>query len=167
MTEIKTRKRNRLENYDYSKPGIYFLTICSKDREWLFWDVGASIARPGSTAHLSFIGKVINDKIAEISQHYQYIHVDNYVIMPNHVHLLLSYCYDDSGRALLAPTPDISRILQQFKGAVTKSVDKPVWQKSFHDRIVRNEAEYLKIYEYIDNNPIKWKEDCFYIHTNH
>ena len=64
---------------------------------------------------------------------------------------------------LLAPTPTLSRIVQQFKGAVTKEIHQSVWQKSFHDRIIRNEKEYSKIYEYIDNNPLKWEEDCFYI----
>ena len=57
----------------------------------------------------------------------------------------------------------MSKVVQQFKGAVTKEIHQSVWQKSFHDRIIRNEKEYSKIYEYIDNNPLKWEEDCFYI----
>ncbi len=163
--EIPKRKRNRLKNYDYSEPGVYFITICSKDRKWLFWDVGASSARPGSTSHFSRIGYTIDEKIHCISQMYRYIKVDNYVIMPNHVHLLLSYFYSNNGRALLAPTPSISHVIQQFKGAVTKSTGISVWQKSFHDRVVRNEKEYRFIYEYITNNPFKWDEDSFYIQS--
>lgn len=129
----------------------------------MFWKVGASIARPKSTSHLSNYGNIIDEKINEIAKRYQYIEVINYVVMPNHVHLLLTHYFDDSGRAMLAPTPSISAVVQQFKGAVTKQAHAQVWQKSFHDRIIRNETEYLKIYEYIDNNPLKWEEDCFYI----
>lgn len=162
---LPIRKPNRLSNFDYAKPGAYFITICSKDKQWLFWKVGASIARPHDTGCLSHYGKIIEQKIGEIPKHYKNVNIDNYVIMPNHIHLLLSHYYDDSGRAMLAPTPTISKIIQQFKGAVTKDIHQSVWQKSFHDRIIRNEKDYLKIYEYIDNNPLKWEEDCFYIST--
>lgn len=165
MSKLAQRKRNRLSNYDYSTPGVYFVTICSKDRHWCFWNVGASIARPQSTAHLSYIGLATDEKIHEINVRYPFMNVDNYVIMPNHVHLLLSFCCDNSGRAMLAPTTNISKVIQQFKGAVTKALSYSVWQKSFHDRVVRNEAEYLKIYKYIDDNPYQWIEDRFYIQT--
>ena len=160
---LPQRRRNRLESFDYSKPGAFFVTICAKNREWIFWNVGASIARPQSDIHLSEYGRIVNEKIHEIPLRYSYIEVANYTIMPNHVHLLLTHYYDDSGRAMLAPTPEISRVVQQFKGAVTKAIGTSVWQKSFHDRIIRNEKEYSIINEYIDNNPLKWKEDCFYI----
>lgn len=61
-----------------------------------------------------------------------------------------------------APRPTISRIIQQFKGAVTKQIGFALWQKSFHDHIIRDEREYEKIYAYIETNPLKWREDCFY-----
>ena len=142
---LPVRKTNRLEHYDYARPGAYFITICSKDKQWLFWNVGATIGRPQAADCLSLYGRIIEQKIAEISKRYTNVSIDNYVIMPN------------------APTPTLSRIVQQFKGAVTKEIHQSVWQKSFHDRIIRNEKEYSKIYEYIDNNPLKWEEDCFYI----
>lgn len=163
MSTKPVRKPNRLSNYDYSTPGAYFVTICSKDRKNIFWTVGASIARPQTTAHLSYVGKVIDKKISEIPKRYRYVKLQNYVIMPNHIHILLSQYYDDSGRAMLAPTPDISRIIQHFKGAVTKAIGYSVWQKSFHDRVIRNEKEFLKYYEYINNNPFHWEEDSLYI----
>lgn len=162
MMVLPQRKRNRLELFDYSRPGAFFITICAKDKKCIFWKVGASIARPQSEMPLSEYGRVVNEKIHEISLRYSYIEVANYTIMPNHVHLLLTHYYDDSGRAMLAPTPDISRVVQQFKGAVTKAIGTAVWQKSFHDRIIRNEKEYQKIFEYIDNNPLSWEADCFY-----
>ena len=66
---------------------------------------------------------------------------------------------------MLAPTTNISTVIQQFKGAVTKEVGFSVWQKSFHDRIIRNEKEFIKLYEYIENNPYIWEGDSLYIKT--
>ena len=161
--ERKTRKPNRLTNYDYSEPGAYFITICSKDRKFMFWNVGASITRPKSRAHLSQTGIIIDEKINLSTKHYPELKVDNYVIMPNHVHLLLSNFREPLGRAMLAPTTDIRVAVQQFKGAVTKQTGFPVWQTSFHDHVIRNERSYRFIYDYIDNNPYHWLEDKLYI----
>ena len=89
-----------------------------------------------------------------------YISIDSYTVMPNHIHLLLQINADENGRAMLAPT--ISAVVQQMKGYVTKQIGHSIWQKLFHDHVVRGERDYLKIWEYIDSNPIKWAEDCFY-----
>ena len=166
MTGSPRRKPNRLRGYDYSTPGTYFITVCSKNMDWIFWNVGASIARPGSTSHYSLIGQVIDEMIAEIPMRYPEISVDSYVIMPNHIHLLLTSCPEDNRRAMLAPTPDISVVVQQLKGAVTKKAGLPIWQKGFHDHVVRNEKSYWKIYEYIENNPLKWELDSLNVWRN-
>ena len=121
--------------------------------------VGASIARP----QLSQYGLVVQKAICEIPKHYPAISIDHYVVMPNHIHLLLHICTDADGRAMLAPT--ISHVVQQMKGIVTKQVGYSIWQKLFHDHVIRGEADYLKIWEYIENNPARWKEDCFYKDT--
>lgn len=65
---------------------------------------------------------------------------------------------------MCAPTcrPSIPGILRGMKEAVTKTVGFPLWQKSFHDHIIRGEADYLRIWHYIDTNPAKWREDCYY-----
>jgi REP element-mobilizing transposase RayT len=86
--------------------------------------------------------------------------VDHYTVMPNHIHLLLQINTDENGRAMLAPT--ISIVVQQLKGVVSKQVGQSIWQKLFHDHVIRGEKDYLKIRQYIDNNPALWKEDCFY-----
>ena len=159
--EFPKRKPNRLSDYDYSQPNAYFITICTKNKEKLFWEqVGASIARPKEIA-LSAYGKVVKDAIINISTHYPMITVDNYVIMPNHIHLLLQIQTDVDGRAMLTPT--ISVVVQQMKGYVTKKIGSSIWQKLFHDHVVRGEKDYLEIWNYIDGNPSKWEEDCFYV----
>ena len=81
--------------------------------------------------------------------------------MPNHIHLLLEIEADENGRALHAPT--IQRIITHFKGCVTKNIRKKIWQKSFHDHIVRNPQKYDMIAKYIVDNPRQWKYDCFFL----
>ena len=158
--ELPKRKPNRLPSFSYDTPGAYFITVCLKDRKPLLWEaVGASIARPPMPP-LSIWGKVVEQAIREIPVHYPAVSLDHYVVMPNHIHLLLQIKTDDDGRAMLAPT--ISVVIQQMKGFVTKQLGHSIWQKLFHDHIIRDERDYLKIWEYIDGNPSKWEEDCFY-----
>ena len=88
------------------------------------------------------------------------VHLDKYVIMPNHLHLIIRLSASKDGRPQVAPT--LSRVIQQFKGAVTKAVGLPLWQKSFHDHIIRSEADYLRVWQYIDTNPLKWEQDKYY-----
>ena len=159
--ELPNRKPNRLTEYDYSQPGAYFITICTHNKQMLFWEnVGASIARP-EKPQLSFYGNVVQEAILNIPKIYPTISVDNYVVMPNHIHLLLQIHTDDRGRAMLAPT--ISKVVQQMKGYITKQLGVSVWQKLFHDHVVRGEKDYLEIWNYIEGNPSKWEEDCFYV----
>lgn len=159
--ELHQRKPNRLPNFDYSTPGAYFITICTKDHKCLFWEnVGASIARP-QKPKLSDWGNIVAVAIRKIPTCYPAVSVDHYVVMPNHIHLLLQINTDEDGRAM--PAPRISTIVQQLKGIVTKQIGSSVWQKLFHDHIIRGKQDYLKIWEYIDNNPLRWEEDCFYV----
>ena len=159
--ELPKRKPNRLKDFDYSQPNAYFITICTKNKEMLFWEnVGASIARP-EDVWLSKYGKIVVEAIEKISTIYPVITVDNYVVMPNHIHLLLQIHSDSSGRAMLAPT--ISIVIQQMKGYATKKIGRSIWQKLFHDHVIRDEKGYLKIWNYIEGNPSKWEEDCFYM----
>ena len=158
--ELPQRKPNRLPNFDYSAPGAYFITICAKDHKCIFGHiVGASIARP-PMVQLSEYGKIVEKAIYEIPQHYPAISVVHYTVMPNHIHLLLQIQTDTNGRAMLAPT--ISHVVQQMKGSITKQIGYSIWQKSFHDHVIRGQKDYLKIWEYIENNPARWSEDCFY-----
>lgn len=169
------RKRNRLKEYDYSRNGMYFVTVCTKNKEKIFWEnqnndnianqydnavVGANCVRPLSDLPLSEYGIIIKNEVEKISDIYDnLIKIENYVIMPNHIHLLIFI--DTYGRTLIAPT--ISRVVKQFKGSVTKQIGKPIFQKSFHDHIIRSDEDYEKIYNYIQSNPSKWTEDCFYV----
>jgi len=159
MDNLPTRKSIRLKNYDYSQNGAYYITICTKNKQHLFWNdiVGARIARPP----LSDIGKVTENAINKISFHYPMVLVDKYAIMPNHIHMILIISNEDSERALRAPT--ISTIINQMKGYITKQIGYSIWQKLYNDHVIRSETEYKTKWEYIDTNPIRWQEDDYYV----
>lgn len=89
------------------------------------------------------------------------ISLDSYVIMPNHIHILLRICPDENGRPLVAPT--ISRIINQLKGLVSKQAGAKIWQKSFYDHVIKNHEDYIEHLEYICNNPLHWYYDELYI----
>lgn len=126
------------------------------------WSVGATCGRPPNE-RLSKYGMLVDEEIKKINEVYDnVVIVDNYVIMPNHIHMIIiikNCCYDD-GRPKVAPT--LSRIIQQFKGAVTKKCNFLIWERSFYDHIINNEHEYHYIQQYIKSNPENWQSDYFY-----
>ena len=165
MNEEKpTRKQNRLNYFDYSSCGAYFLTVCTSKRMNYFWadspaEVGASIARPLDLQNikLSKYGKIADEAVKNISETYKALSVDHYVIMPDHIHLLLSIRADEYGRPMVAPT--VSRVVQQMKGYVTKRIGTSIWQKSFYDHVIRNKEDYEAHIKYIYENPFGEKPD--------
>ena len=169
MTDKPQRKPNRLQGFDYSTPRAYFVTICVKDRQCLLGTiVGAAISRPPSNT-LTQAGRIVDAAIQSIPTHYPSVSLEKYVVMPNHVHILLMISPAADGRLIAAPTdaalaeyPSISQVIGHMKRSVSKALGRPLWQKSFHDHIIRNEREYRMIWEYIDTNPLRWTEDCFY-----
>ena len=170
MRVERKRKNLRLVSWDYSASGYYFVTICTKERgEILCRDLhtpcrGAHCApaqQPTIQFPLSHIGEVVQNAICEIPRRYPSVFVDKYVIMPNHIHIILALTdVDYHGRALRAPT--VSRLVNQMKGYVTKQLGFSIWQKSFYDHVIRDKEEYLRIWQYIDTNPLKWELDCYY-----
>lgn len=84
--------------------------------------------------------------------------VEQYVVMPDYVHLMIRIHPPENGRPQAAPT--LSRIINQFKGAVTKAVGRAIWQKGYYDHVIRNDTDYLRVWDYIQTNPAKWQEDC-------
>lgn len=136
---------------------LILLLFVLKNKENLLWkNVGANCVRPLDQLPLSKIGIVIENEIYKLNTVYENIKVDKYQIMPNHIHLIIFIYEDSNGRTQFAPT--ISRIIKQFKGSITKQIGFSIWQKSFYDRIIRNEKEYQSVWNYIHNNPLKYLE---------
>ena len=157
------RKQLRLKEYDYSQEGYYFITICTQNKKHILGkiineidkSVGANCVRP--MMKLSKIGHIINKEINKISKIYDNIFIDEYVIMPNHIHLIIEI---EDGRTQFAPT--ISQIIKQYKGSITKQLNYSIWQKSFYEHVIRNEKEYYLIKQYIQDNPLNWEKDKYY-----
>lgn len=161
--ELKKRKANRLKDFDYSTNGAYFVTICTKDRKCtLSKVVGDGFPIPNTKA----LGKISSRYIEKISEKYPMVYVDKYILMPNHIHMVLFIENCDIGMG--NPSPTLGNIIGWLKYNITKeynamSVDKAsVFQRSYYDHIIRNDRDYLEILEYIENNPLKWKSDELY-----
>lgn len=167
--EKQTRKPNRLKDYDYSQNGAYFITICTKDRKPILstienrtTTVGEGLAPPETK--LTDYGKIIETELLKLEQRYIYLKIDKYVIMPNHIHLLLQLDNEAGGAS---PSPTISDIICAFKSLSIKECKKRsqagiLFQRSFYDHIIRDEYDYQNIWQYIESNPMNWEKDKFY-----
>ena len=149
--EFPKRKSPRIPGYNYAVPNYYFITICTHDKKCIF----------GRPDDLNVYGKIAEEKLKKIPELYPAVRLDKYVVMPNHVHGIFAVENELDG------VRDLSVIIGQYKMAVTKEIriyepNKNVWQRSYHDHVIRNQAGYEKIWMYIENNPLKWEEDCFY-----
>ena len=163
------RKNPRLPNFDYSENGGYFLTICTRDRKQIFSEI-LPAAEGTAVYRLKPFGKIVDSVIQILPQRFP-VAVENYVIMPNHIHLLILIQNPDRIRAIpespLQSRSVISQIIGYLKMNVSKQIHQAgysglIWQRSFHDHIIRNQKDYDKIWNYIEDNPRRWEEDCFY-----
>ncbi len=150
--EYPTRKGIRLQNFDYSSVSYYFLTVCSYEKRCIF----------GSLSRDSEIGAIVREELKEIPNRYDGVMLDHYVIMPNHIHMILVL----EGETFFHP--DVSHIVSCFKAGVTRKIRKKypnlkVWQRTFYDHIIRGKEDYENIWNYIENNPLKWEEDRFHV----
>jgi REP element-mobilizing transposase RayT len=175
--DIHHRKSIRLKEYDYSQEGLYFITICTQNREHLFGeivdnnDVGAGFSRPNiNQIHKTKIGKIIENEIINLPNKYKNIKCDEYVIMPNHIHFIIEIMENIKGRE--DPAPTIGNIVGYFKFITTKLYNEileiknekylKLWQRNYYENIIRNEKQYIMVSEYIKNNPLKWTDDKYY-----
>ena len=164
-------KTPRLKGYDYSTPGCYFITICTLNRQHFFGTIKNKIP------DLSEMGKIAEEELKLTEKLRSNIEIDTYVIMPDHVHILM-WILSDQGKSMpnfqtLPQTPgyqaslgipvnNLGAAMNKFKGAVTRRAKNAGhesfgWQKKYHDRIVRNEREYHNVRNYIIKNTEKWK----------
>ena len=142
------RKSPRLPDFDYSSTNYYFITICTHEKQCIF----------GGLNRLNDLGKIAAQDIADLPRHYTGVSVDCYVVMPNHIHaiIVLEHC-----------GIPLDKIVGQYKAGVTRKAKdllfgQPLWQRSFHDHVIRNQSSYEKIWNYVTHNHQKWEEDCFY-----
>ncbi len=146
---IPIRKKIRLNNYDYSQENIYFITICVKDRVELLGKIDKA-----NNIILTKEGNIVKKAIHKLEEIYKNIIIDEYIVMPNHLHILLIIKYKNG--------TSISRIIKHLKTNMSREITYSIWQKSFYEHIVRNRREYIKIKEYIKNNVINWSKDKYF-----
>ena len=162
--EWPTRKPNRLSRFDYTQNGAYFITVCTQDRKPILWDVGDGFPVPPSPQNvpLSRMGKIVRRQIGEISEHFPSVTVDRFVIMPDHIHLIL-FLHRDFGTG--NPSPTMGNVVGWLKYQTTKAINgenattgSRFWQRSFYDHVIRTEQDYVETAQYIANNPARWHE---------
>ena len=174
MKELPVRKSIRLKGYDYSSTGYYFITICVEDRHEM---LGTVVVGDGVLdvpfVQLSEYGIIAEKRIRAVDEHYEHISIQNHVIMPNHIHILLAVLNDkESGMSSRTsgtsrtPSPTnavIPSFISTLKRFIHKDCGFVLFQRGCHDRIIRNEEEYRIRWNYIDNNPVRWAEDDYFV----
>lgn len=150
---LPKRKKIRLQGYDYSSNGVYFVTLCSKNRENIFWCGYPCMGNPCSPEPpaLSETGQTVERAIAKLSTVYSGVWVERYRIMSDHIHMLIVI----SPQTFEQKMPDIPRIIKQFKGSVTKQLGVSIWQKSYFDEIIRNDEHLARVWNYTEYNYLK------------
>lgn len=159
---LPKRKPVRLKGYDYSTAGAYFITICVQGRRCILSQitVGEGLAPPA--VQLTDMGKLAEQQLQAIPARYPSAAIDKYVIMPNHIHLILRL---QAGAGGASPSPTVTQVIGVFKSLTTRLCpdETKLFQRSFYDHVIRNETDYQEIWTYIDQNPAKWSDDCFYV----
>ena len=157
------RKINRLKSWNYSNNGGYFITICTDNRKHILSKICVRDGFP--VPQLTKTGQIVDDYIKNINLKYSCVTVSEYVIMPNHIHLLLLIDNNGTGN----PSPTVGNIIGWFKYNTTKSVNEEyksagnkLWQRSYYDHIIRDEKDYMEKLNYILSNPLKWFDDEYY-----
>ncbi|MFH1798929.1 MAG: transposase [Candidatus Omnitrophota bacterium] len=171
MPKLLTRKSKiRLQGYDYTQSNHYFITACTDNKQEWFGEI------KNNEMILNNYGNIIKQQWQWLGQQYPYVKLDEYIIMPNHVHgiIIINNLYINhfvTARSRPGPThsnnikiKSLSSLIGAFKTTSSKSIrlnglSDFIWQRSFHDHIIRNEKSLQKIREYIINNPASWAED--------
>ena len=160
------RKANRLQHYDYSQAGYYFVTICTQHRVNYFGEM------EGNQIQLSHIGKIATDCWRNIPEHFHNTALDEFVVMPNHIHGIVVIKGNDlvgnNDRCSLRKNRNMAalpKIISQYKSSTTRIIRKQFanhpfgWQRSFYDHVIRGEQSLDDVREYIQNNPLNWELD--------
>ena len=166
MERLPQRKRNRLEGYNYSAPGAYFVTICTLEKRCILSSiiVGEGLAPPA--VHLSEIGKIAEQQLLALPERFPALEIINYVLMPNHIHILLMLRETEkTGGA--SPSPTVSTIMGAYKSLTTRLArpflpGQHLFQRSFHEHVIRGERDYREIRVYIETNPAGWAGDRYF-----
>ena len=179
--ELPNRKPTRLRSFDYNNIGAYFITICTQNKQQILSRiVGGDVLDAPQNVKLLPYGKIAEKYLNQMNDFYSNIEIDQYVIMPNHIHIML-FVLDDGTvtnktacgfveriacNSLTSPPTRqhsaVSQFVSTFKRFCNKEYGKNIWQRQFHDHIIRNRKDYEEHLKYIYENPLRWCYDELY-----
>lgn len=161
------RRSIRLKDYDYSQPGGYFVTVCTKNRECMFGEI------IDGAMDLNDLGEIVQKCWKDLPDHFPHIELDTFTIMPSHVHGIIML-HNNVGAQLIAPestiqgminhAPTLGQIIRTFKATTTRFIRRDIstrfnWQRNYYEHVIRNEKSLAEIREYITNNPFRSEDD--------
>ena len=165
--DLPKRKKNRLDDYDYSHNGAYFITICTRNHKEILCKIVGDGACDIPQINLSYFGKIADKYIRIMNSKYENICIPKYVIMPNHIHLIIRI--NDVKETVRRQAPEtvrrqapnptnaiVPKFISLFKRYCNQEIGEKIWQRSYYDHIIRDQNDYNEIWEYIDTNPKKW-----------
>jgi len=159
----RVRKDIRLNKFDYSQPYYYFVTICVKDKHPILSKVVTEeivgVDRWATRVNLLPLGGIIENNINYINKSFNDRKIDSYIIMPNHIHLIIQILHNGSPNG----RPLHGQIISSFKQACHKQAGYKFFQRNYYEHIIRNETSLNEIRQYIQNNPINWLTDNYYV----
>ena len=172
------RRDPRLKGWDYGQNGAYFITICTKNRDLTLGTVVGGDAHIAPHVRLTALGELARGYLLSVPG------ILKFVVMPNHVHFIVALengpmwasaptepGMGPAGGPMWASAPTgadakpavtIPKLVRSYKTLVTKACGVPVWQRGYHDHIIRTDEEFRRIWTYVDNNPLKWELDEYY-----
>ena len=158
--ELPKRKHPRLDNYDYSSTGAYFVTICTQNRRCVLSRIVGRGLAPAETTEIEYtlFGEIAEKQLFLLADRYPYLTIDQYVIMPNHIHAILILNGETAGAS---PRPTVTDIVCAYKSLTTRECKKngfegKLFQTSFYEHIIRGRKDYEEIVKYIYENPKRW-----------
>ena len=179
---LPTRKKIRLQNYDYSETGAYFITICTNKRRKILSKIVGVDVPDDPRVELTAYGKIADKYINQLNNFYANISVEQYVIMPNHIHMILfvgdggssrtstptdeNICVGNGSSRTSTPTvrqhSAVPAFVSTFKRFCNKEIGQNIWQRYYYDHVIRNKCDFEEISKYIYENPLKWQFDSLY-----
>jgi REP-associated tyrosine transposase len=158
--EIHHRRSIRLKEYDYSQSGAYFVTVCAWKEECLFGEI------KNGEMLLNKYGGIVRNCWDDLPNHYQHAQLDEFVIMPNHVHGIIVLKVGAGFKPAPTKQYGLPEIVRAFKAFSSRRINDirdtcgiSIWQRNYYERIIRGEKDLHSIREYIRYNPLKWEED--------
>ena len=166
MDELKNRKTTRLKRADYNRNQAVFLTICTKERKCILSHIVGTGIPDGPQVELTRYGQIADKYINQLNDFYDDLSVESYVIMPNHIHIMLWVKGIENGPSR-TPVPTVqnsspSRFVSTFKRFCNKEYGVNLWQYRSNDHIIRNRQDYEEHLRYIYENPMRWYYDELY-----